>query len=57
MAKNKNNQNRQREQHDHRSDPATEAQEPVKTAVGGEEHGMPAATPVARKQQKRFGHN
>jgi hypothetical protein len=57
VAKNKNNQNRQREQHDQRSNPATEAQEPVKTGAGGEEHGMPAATQVSRKQQKRFGHN
>ncbi|MCL2730337.1 MAG: hypothetical protein FWE15_09985 [Actinomycetia bacterium] len=55
MAKNKN-QNRQREQHDQRSEPAMEGQEHTKTAVA-EEHGMPTSTQVSRKQQKRFGHN
>ena len=55
MAKNKN-QNRQREQHDQRPNPAMDAQEPSRTPMS-EEHGMPASTQVSRKQQKRFGHN
>ncbi|MBY8876598.1 hypothetical protein [Actinacidiphila acidipaludis] len=56
MAKNKN-QNRQREQHDQRPNPAMEGQEPTHSATMTEEHGMPASTQVSRKQQKRFGHN
>lgn len=59
MAKNKN-QNRQhddQQQSDERSNQAAEPQEQSDKSTMGEEHIMPASTHVARKQQKRFGHN
>ena len=58
MAKNRNqSQNRQRDQrHDQQRNSAAEAQEQAKSHQA-EEHTMPAATQVSRKQQKRFGHN
>lgn len=55
MAKNRN-QNRQREQRNERPDRAAEAPEHAKSPMA-DEHGMPAATQSARRQQKRFGHN
>jgi hypothetical protein len=55
VAKNKN-QNRRRDQRDERRHPAAEPQEHVPDTAA-QEHGMPAATQVTRRQQKRFGHN
>jgi hypothetical protein len=56
VAKNKN-QNRKREQHDQRTGEGMEPQDTAKSPIAGDDHMMPAATPVTRKQQKRFGHN
>ncbi|WP_328912879.1 MULTISPECIES: hypothetical protein [unclassified Streptomyces] len=57
MAKNKN-QNRQRghEQDRQRESSSGESQDQAKSSIP-EEHVMPAATTVPRKQQKKFGHN
>lgn len=57
MAKNKNQNRPQREQHDERSNQPGEAQEQHSKSALAEEHMMPASTHVARKQQKKFGHN
>ncbi|WP_335973748.1 MULTISPECIES: hypothetical protein [Streptomycetaceae] len=57
MAKNRNQNRPQRDRQDERSHPAGEAQEPQHKGTVAEEHMMPAATRVARKQQKKFGHN
>jgi hypothetical protein len=58
VAKNRNqNENRRPEQHqDQQRNSATEPQEHERSHQA-EEHMMPAAPPVSRKQQKRFGHN
>jgi len=55
VAKNKN-QNRQRDQHEQRTDRTAEPQDAPRPSVS-EDHVMPAATQAPRKQQKRFGHN
>lgn len=57
MAKNKN-QNRQRghEQDRQRESSSGESQDQAKSSIP-DEHVMPAATTVPRKQQKKFGHN
>ncbi|SEF63639.1 hypothetical protein SAMN05216223_101574 [Actinacidiphila yanglinensis] len=60
MAKNRNQNRPQRDHHDERSNqanPANEAHEQHSKSALAEEHVMPAATHVARKQQKKFGHN
>ncbi len=58
MAKNKNQNRQQRAQQDERSgNPAMESQEHAPRAAAADDHGMPAASRVARKQQKKFGHN
>jgi len=58
VAKNKN-QNRKREQSEQRGQRSGETMEPQDTAKSAiaEDHMMPAATQVTRKQNKRFGHN
>lgn len=58
MAKNKNQNRHQRAQQDERSgNPPMEPQEQAPRAVPAEDHGMPATGRVARRQQKKFGHN
>ncbi|BBA96749.1 hypothetical protein RVR_2196 [Actinacidiphila reveromycinica] len=57
MAKNRNQNRPQRDRQDERSHPAGEAQEQHGRSAQAEEHMMPASTRVARKQQKKFGHN
>ncbi|WP_328462932.1 hypothetical protein [Streptomyces sp. NBC_00448] len=57
MAKNKNQNRPQREQHDERSNQAGENQEQHSKSALAEEHMMPSSTHAPRKQQKKFGHN
>jgi hypothetical protein len=57
VAKNRNqNPNRRAEHQDQRRESAPEAPEQGRSHEA-EEHMAPAASPVSRKQQKRFGHN
>jgi hypothetical protein len=57
VAKNRNQNRPQRDRQEERSGQGADSPQEHGKSTLTEEHVMPAATHVARKQQKKFGHN